>query len=277
MPCLSVTIITLNEEKNIGRCIDSVRKVADEIIVLDSFSTDRTVDIALQKGAIVKQEKFRGFIEQKNRALQLASHPYILSLDADEALDETLADSILKTKQHAFTGAYTMSRCTHFCGKEIRHGLWYPDKKLRLFDKRTAGWGGINPHDCIKLHEAGNIHHLEGDILHFSYTSIEDYLNTDKNFSSISARSLYKLGRKTNLFKIIINPTWAFINGYILRLGFLDGLNGFLIAANSAYCTFTKHIILYNLQNIKKEAPLKRPEVRKSESPQVTKKIKISY
>jgi len=277
MPFLSVTIITLNEERNIGRCIDSVKNIADEIIVLDSFSTDNTVEIALDKGAIVKQEKFRGFIEQKNRALQLASYPYILSLDADEALDETLANSILRAKQHGFNGAYTMNRCTHFCGKEIRHGLWYPDKKLRLFDKRTAAWGGINPHDCVKQHEAGNVQHLNGDILHYSYTSIEDYLNTDKNFSAISARALYRLGKKTNLFKIIVNPTWAFINGYLLRLGFLDGLNGFLIAVHSAHCTFTKHIILYYLQNSKKEAPSKRLEVRTTETQNVSKKIKISY
>src|SRR5262245_55788275 len=145
MQPLSVVIITYNEEHNIARCIDSVKTVANEVIVLDSFSTDQTVAIARLHGAIVYQEKFRGYIGQKNLAMQFASHNYILSLDADEALDDKLAASILKAKKSFSSRAYRMNRCTNFCGRFIRHGLWYPDRKIRLFDRRIAKWGGLNP------------------------------------------------------------------------------------------------------------------------------------
>ena len=129
MRSLSVVIITFNEEVNIGRCIESVKAVADEIIVLDSYSTDRTASIARDLGAMVYYEKFRGYIGQKNYAIQLSSHNYILSLDADEALDEKLVQSILEAKKTFTHRAYQMNRCTNYCGHYIRHGLWYPDKK----------------------------------------------------------------------------------------------------------------------------------------------------
>ena len=248
---LSVTIITFNEEKNIGRCIDSVKKVADEIIVLDSFSSDATVEIAMQKGAIVKQKKFIGFIEQKNLALQFTSYDYVLSLDADEVLDDTLVKSILDAKMNFAYKAYTMNRCANFCGREIHHGLWYPDKKLRLFDKRIASWGGTNPHDRVKPIEPIMICRLKGNILHYSYNSLEEYFSKANNYSSISAASLHNIGETTGLGKILIHPLWSFINGYILRLGFLDGFYGFLIAINTAHYSFTKHIKLYQLQKIK--------------------------
>src|SRR6478736_99743 len=162
MDLLSVVIISFNEEKNIGNCIDSVKSIADEIILVDSYSTDRTIEIAKARGAVVKQEKFRGYIEQKNLALQLANHNYTLSIDADEALDENLARAIAAEKKQFRFKAYAMNRCANYCGKFIRHGLWYPDPKVRLFDKRIASWGGINPHDKIELNEKTSIRHLKG-------------------------------------------------------------------------------------------------------------------
>ena len=127
MEKLSVVIISFNEENNIGRCIDSVKGIADEILILDSYSTDQTVRIATEKGAIVKQQPFNGFIEKKNDALALASSNYVLSLDADEALDQILRESILKAKETFSASAYRMNRCTNYCGQFIRHGSWYPD------------------------------------------------------------------------------------------------------------------------------------------------------
>src|SRR5450432_1050943 len=168
MEKISVAIITYNEEKNIRRCIDSVLSVADEILILDSNSTDQTVAIAESMGAIVKQEVFRGFIQKKNKAVELASYDYVLSLDADEALDPVLAESILRAKQKFTHSAYSSNRCSNYCGKFIRHGSWYPDKKVRLFDKRVAQWGGTNPHDKIVFQKEISAEHLKGDILHYS-------------------------------------------------------------------------------------------------------------
>ena len=241
---LSVVIIAFNEEKNIGRCIDSVRKIADEIIVLDSFSTDGTVDIARSKGAIVKQERFRGYVEQKNRALQLSSHNYVLSLDADEALDQELANSILAAKKEFAVQAYQMNRCANYCGRFIRHGLWYPDRKIRLFDKRVARWGGTNPHDRIELDGKMPVKRLKGNILHYSYNNIEEHILQNNHFSTISARTMYEKGVRTNWLKMLVSPFWAFVNGYILRAGFMDGFYGFVIAVNTSHYTFLKYVKL---------------------------------
>ena len=251
MEKLSVVIITFNEEINIGRCLDSVAGIADEIIVLDSFSTDRTVEIAAAKGAIIKQQKFLGYIEQKNAALGMSGHDYVLCLDADEALDEKLIQSISQEKASFTHKAYSMNRCTNYCGQFIRHGSWYPDKKLRLFDKRIAKWGGINPHDKIETSGSYPAKHLAGDILHFSYRSVEEHVAQNNKFSTISATTLLGMGKRTNLFKIVINPFWAFLQSYFLRLGLLDRFYGFVIAVNIAHLTFLKHVKLYLLQKRK--------------------------
>jgi len=163
---VSVVVITFNEEKNIGRCLDSVKSVADEIIVLDSYSTDATVAIALQKGALIHQQSFAGYIQQKNKAIKLASNNNVLLLDADEALSEELAASIATVKQNSDHQAFSMNRCNIYCGQPIRHGLWYPDRKLRLFDKRIGACGGLNPHDKIVLTENCAVQQLKGDLLH---------------------------------------------------------------------------------------------------------------
>jgi len=251
---ISAVIITYNEEDNIARCLESLRRVADEIIVLDAFSTDRTVEIARSKGAIVKQRYFSGYIQQKNSAISLASNDYVLSLDADEALDETLANSILDEKANFPANAYSMNRCTNYCGKYIRNGTWYPDKKIRLFNKRVACWGGIDPHDKIELKgDNTRVQHLKGDILHYSFPSLEEHLEKNNKYSSISARALHAKGKKSNWFKILVNPFWAFFHGFIIRQGFLDGYHGFVIAVNSAHGTFLKYIKLYELQQGQKQ------------------------
>lgn len=248
---LSVVIITYNEEQNIRRCIDSVKAVADEIIVLDSFSTDKTRETALACGAIVYQEKFKGYIGQKNAAMRYASHDYILSLDADEALDGELAASILASKKEFHHRAYSMNRSTCYCGHFIKHGLWYPDKKLRLFDRRISYWGGLNPHDKVIVKKGLPVKHLKGNILHYSFNTPEDLVWQHNRMSSIAAASLYAAGRRSNWFKMLVRPAWAFLNGYILRLGFLDGADGFTIAVNTAHQVFLKYNKLFRLQKIK--------------------------
>jgi len=254
MKCLSAVIITLNEEDKIGDCIDSLWKVADEIIVLDSFSTDNTVAVAKEKGTIVKQEKFAGYIEQKNRALKLATYNYIISLDADETLSPALVSSILKEKGKFKFKAYSMNRYNHYCGKFIKHGLWYPDRKVRLFDKRIATWGGINPHDKIELNQDIKPHLLHGNILHFTFDTIKEHLKRNERMSSIAATSIMEAGIKKHWGKIVLSPVWSFLHGYFLRLGFLDGYYGFIIATQTARLSFLKYQKLHRLQKENKNS-----------------------
>ncbi|MEP6673917.1 MAG: glycosyltransferase family 2 protein [Ferruginibacter sp.] len=248
MKGLSVIIITLNEEKNIGRCIDSVKAVADEIILLDSFSTDQTVAIAREKGAVVVQQNFNGYIHQKNKALQLAGYDYVLSMDADEALSKELAASIAKEKNNFSYAGYTMKRSNFFCGKFIRHGLWYPDRKLRLFEKRSAHWGGYDPHDKVMFDHPYPVKQLNGDLLHYAYYTTEEYIQKNEKISGIAARSMYENGIRKHWSKVILSPAWEFLNGYFLRLGLLDGYYGFLIAVHTANQSFLKHVQLQKLQ-----------------------------
>ena len=248
MQYLSVVIITYNEEAHISDCIDSVTAVADEVIIVDCYSTDKTVEIATSKGAVIKEEKWKGYIEQKNIALGYAKHNYVLSLDADERLDPTLLASIIEAKKSFANKAYIMNRCTNYCGRFIRHGQWYPDKKIRLFDKRIASWGGSNPHDKVVLSSPTPVQHLAGDILHFSYDSIEDHVSNGNKFSSIAAESMFANGKKASWINILGNPLWTFVHGYFVRLGLLDGVPGLIIAIISAHHTFLKYIKLYLLR-----------------------------
>jgi glycosyltransferase involved in cell wall biosynthesis len=239
---LSVVIIAYNEEKNIERCILSVKEVADEIVVLDSFSSDSTEAICIKHGVKFFQHKFDGHIQQKNRAITLASYPHILSLDADEALDPTLIQSIKDVKNNFIKGGYYMNRLTNYCGHWVRHCGWYPDTKLRLWDSRLGEWTGINPHDKYELFAGdANTGFLKGDILHYSYYTVEDHYRQVEYFTSISAQAYFEAGKKAGVFKLYINPIAKFVHHYFIRLGFLDGRAGFLISRISAYATFLKY------------------------------------
>lgn len=252
MPQLSVVIITFNEERNIGRCLDSVKDIADDIVVIDSFSTDKTEEICKTKGVRFIQHAFEGHIEQKNYAISQAKYPYILSLDADEALDEVLKNSILEVKKNwKYDGCY-MNRLTNYCGKWIYHCGWYPDKKLRLFDSRKGKWGGINPHDKYELISNGTTSILKGDILHYSYYSIEEHYQQANKFSDIAANALYKKGEKTNYLHIIVKTIAKFIRNYIIKRGFMDGFYGFVICKITAWETFQKYSKLNTLCKQKK-------------------------
>ena len=238
---LSVVIITYNEEKNIKRCIESVLTVADEIIVIDSFSEDNTVEIAASLGAIVKQSVFEGYVGQKNKAISLAANNYVLLIDADEFLSDELATSIAAEKKNFAYKGYRFKRCNIFRGKLIKHGLWYPDKKLRLFDKRFGICGGLNPHDKIIMQKMAAVKLLKGGMFHHTFENIEAYKKRNDELSTIAAQSIYDAGIKKSVFKIILSPAWTFINGYFLRLGFLEGYNGFMIACLTAQQSFLKY------------------------------------
>lgn len=247
---LSVVIITFNEERNIERCLLSVKEVADEVVVLDSFSQDATPAICKKHGVKFFQHAFDGHIQQKNRAITYASYPHVLSLDADEALDEELRASILAVKKDFSRQGYYMSRLTNYCGHWVRHCGWYPDKKLRLWDSRAGLWTGHNPHDKYELHagdrQAGQ---LKGNILHYSYYTLQDHYRQVEYFTTIAARAYRGSGKRAPLYKLWVNPIAKFIDHYLLKLGFLDGKAGYLISKISAYATYLKYKKIRTLQH----------------------------
>jgi glycosyltransferase involved in cell wall biosynthesis len=244
---LSVVIITFNEEDNIGRCLDSVRGIADDVIVLDSFSEDRTCEIAREKGARVFQQKFAGHIEQKNNAIRLAQFPHILSLDADEAPDEELQNAILKVKADFACDGYRFNRMTCYAGQWIRFGGWYPDRKLRLWDSRKGKWAGLNPHDRFEMEAGCQLGYLPGKLLHYSYSSREAHHIQTEKFAAAAALALFRQGRKASFDKRFLSPVFRFFYSYLLKLGFLEGRAGFDIAWISARASFLKYQKLHQL------------------------------
>lgn len=244
---LSAVIITYNEEEHLEKCLASLTGIADEIIVVDSFSTDRTPEICKAFNVIFIQHAFEGYIEQKNYAVAQTNFDYILSLDGDEALSEPLKKSILKTKNNWQFDGYYCNRLNNYCGQWIKHSDWYPDKKLRLFKKNSGKWKGINPHDCYTLEVGNRAGKLPGNLLHWIYKDYQEHNIKVERFSSIAAEAYYKLGKKSSTWKIIYRPLWAFFKAYFLRLGFLDGLNGFIICVQTYNVTFLKYIKLQQL------------------------------
>lgn len=239
---ISVVVITFNEERNIARCIESVLDIADDIVIVDSFSTDKTKEICLSYDVRFVEHKFDGHIEQKNWAITQAKYPHILSLDADEALDEQLKNSILEIKSNFIHAAYSMNRLTNYCGHWVKYCGWYPDTKLRLWDSTLGSWGGDNPHDKFELHERKHdVLHLKGDILHYSYYTEEDHFKQVEYFTTILSKAQFKRGKKAPLIILIFSPIVKFLKDYFIKLGFLDGAVGFKICRISAYATFVKY------------------------------------
>jgi glycosyltransferase involved in cell wall biosynthesis len=227
----------------------SVGAVADEIIVMDSYSTDQTGAIVREAGGSFHQRTFSGYGDQRNAAVELATHEHILFLDADEFLGEELAVSIGIEKERGFPyDGYTMNRLNNYCGKWIRHGSWYPDKKLRLISRKKGAWNQDLVHESLELKEGSRIRHLKGDLLHNTYSNFVEHIDKNNRYSSLSAQLLYQKGKRIPAIKILINPFWAFFTSYFLKAGFLDGFYGFVIAVNIAHLTFLKYIKLYQLQ-----------------------------
>jgi glycosyltransferase involved in cell wall biosynthesis len=252
MTKLSVVLITFNEEKNIARCLESVISIADEVLVVDSFSTDETEEIC--KGYPVRfvTNTFEGHIQQKNYAASIAAYDFILSLDADEALSEELLGEVKKVKEKLTADGYYFNRLNNYCGKWIRHCGWYPDQKLRLWDRRKGKWGGENPHDRFELKPGSKIEYLKGDLLHYSYSSIQDHIAQANKFSSIGASSAILKGRKSNLLKVVLFPFWRFLKNYFIRLGFLDGYYGLVVCLIISHENFLKYAKMIELQKLKK-------------------------
>jgi glycosyltransferase involved in cell wall biosynthesis len=240
-------IITFNEERNIERCLVSLKKVCDEIIVLDSFSTDQTEAICHSHHVKFVQHAFDGHIQQKNRAMQLAETDWVLSLDADEALTEELSQAILKVKQNPSGEAYAFNRLTNYCGHWVKHCGWYPDTKTRLVKKERAHWTGVNPHDRLERMDQGKAELLKGDLLHYSYYTKEDHFKQIEYFGNIAAKELFDQGKNISWVLLYVKVVNQFIKSFWIKLGILDGRTGLLISMRSAYATYVKYCKLRTL------------------------------
>jgi len=240
MPRISACIISYNEEAKIEDCLKSLQPVVDEIIVVDSLSTDRTTEIAARYTDKIFSQQFLGHVQQKNLAVSKASHDWILGLDCDERLDETLARSILAVKDKLDDrDAYRMARRTFYVYRWLNH-CWYPDYKVRLFNRNSAKWSGVNPHDRVVV-QGGNIGTLAGDILHYSFDSISEHIRTLDNFSEIGAQEIIKKGKRVGVTSPFTHAAWTFIKLYFVKRGFLDGYAGIVVSVLSFMHVFAKY------------------------------------
>ncbi len=245
---ISATIITFNEADRIGACLASLA-FCDEIVVVDSGSTDATRELAEAAGARVLVRPFDGFRSQKQFAVEQARHDWILSLDADEWLDARLSEAIQAERGRGFPGVagYRFSRSSEYFGRFLRHGNAYPDRKLRLFDRRRGGWRGDR-----EIHETatvdGVVATLPGDLMHRPFRSFDHHLAKGAQYSQMMAEHAHARGRRSSLAKLLLAPAWRFFRGYVLRGGFLDGWPGLVYAYVTAWTARQKAVRLWLLQ-----------------------------
>jgi glycosyltransferase involved in cell wall biosynthesis len=246
---ISAVIITYNEARNIERCIASLRGVADEIVVLDAYSTDATPDLCRQMGVRLFQHAFDGYGQQKNRANALAQHPWILSLDADEALSPQLRNALLAQREHLDDAdAYACHRLTNYCGYWVRHCGWYPDRKVRLFRRDIAHWSTSPVHEQLLLPPNARVGSLAGDLLHYSYYSTDEHLERARRYAQLGALAMQQAGKRAYPWTPYLRAAFKWLRNYILLLGFLDGRAGWDICRITAMETFWKYQKLKNLQ-----------------------------
>lgn len=239
---LSVIIITKNEERNLARCLASVATIADEIVVVDSFSTDGTPAVAQQYGAKFYTQDFLGYAQQKNLATSYVSNDWVLSLDADEELTEELRVAIAEALINPYYVVYKFSRLTNYCGQWIKHCGWYPDWQTRLYNRTKGKWIEKRVHEYwAPLDDTSKKGVLKGDLLHYSFTSLSQHLQKIEKYTELAAIAAVEEGKKASVLKIILSPFWHFVSEYIVKLGFLDGFNGYLICKLSAYTAFVKY------------------------------------
>ncbi|MDX1651237.1 MAG: glycosyltransferase family 2 protein [Brumimicrobium sp.] len=246
---LTATIITLNEERNIARCIDSLFSVADEIVVLDAFSSDRTPEICKSKGVRFEQRKWEGYSASKNYLNSLASHEYIFSVDADEAPDTELQEAIRAEKNKGFEGVYAVNRLTNYCGKWIKHSGWYPDVKVRIFPKSKSTWEGAFVHEELVVKDNPKSKLLSGHLLHYSYYDFKEHRARADKYSALTAQKMHARGKKAGILKPFLSGLGRFVSMYFLKKGFLDGRMGWKIAVISAKSNIFKYKELRRLHN----------------------------
>ena len=242
---ISATIITFNEERKIARAIESLR-CCDEILVVDSGSTDRTVEIAGKLDARVIESPWPGYAKQKNYAASEAAHDWIFSLDADEALSEALEAEIWQLKKAGPEhDAYTMPRLAQYLGRWILHCGWYPDRKVRLYDRRKAAWVGEFVHETVQVN--GAVGHLKSNLLHYTCDSLSEHVKTVDRYTTLAAQEIAARGGRISWPKLVLEPAWTAFRTYALQRGFLDGLEGLTIAYMAGMYTFLKYAKARNM------------------------------
>jgi glycosyltransferase involved in cell wall biosynthesis len=242
---ITATIITLDEERNIQRTIESLR-CSDEILIVDSGSVDRTVELAQKLGARVIEAGWPGYAAQKNWAAEQATHDWILSLDADEALSEALEAEIWNLKKKGpQADAYTMPRLAKYLGRWIFHSGWYPDRKIRLYNRSKARWVGSFVHESVQVD--GRIGHLDANILHFTCESLSEHMKTLERYTTLAAQELAASKAPVGRWQMLFDPPWTFFRTYFLKMGFLDGLEGLIIAYMASFYTFLKYAKARNM------------------------------
>lgn len=240
---LSLAIISCNEEENIARCLRSTEGLAQEIIVLDSGSKDRTTEIAATMGAQVSHQDWLGHRDQKNAALKLCTQPWVLALDCDEELSPELRRSVERFFSEGLDRKFEGAECNRkvwFLGRWITHGDWYPDRKLRLFRRTKGVWAGSPEHDYVKLSDGATMR-LEGDLHHYSFPSMRRYVEKINVYSDVFLERQKAAGQRWSLFKNVARPLWRFFRAYVLRRGFLDGFPGLWIAVATAFFAFVRY------------------------------------
>ena len=241
---LTACIITFNEADRIEACLRSV-DFCDEIIVVDSHSTDRTRELAAAGGARVIERDWPGYRSQKQFAVDAARHDWVLCLDADERVSGQLREEIGVLRRAGFTAAagWSIPRITDYFGRFLRHGNAYPDRLVRLFDRRRGGWSGYEIHENTRIN--GPVHRLHGHLEHYSYRSLHDHQARMQRYAELMAQALYDQGRRCGLTPVLLNPLWRFVRGYLLRLGFLDGWRGLVFALIESGYVRAKYLGLY--------------------------------
>ena len=245
MNALSAVIITLNEERNIGRCIQSLQGIADEIIVVDSFSNDATESICKSLGVKFVKHQWEGYVKQKQFANDLAANDLIFSIDADEAVSPELAQSILKIKElNINKKVFSMNRLMNYCGKWIRHGGWYPEYKIRIFDRRFVNWTGGQVHETLEIPDDFETVRINGDLYHYSFYNEDEFRRQTEKFAHMSAEDAIAKGKKGTVFEAYFHCFWRFVRDYVFKAGFLDGKIGFRIGLINAKSVFLKRKLI---------------------------------
>ena len=245
MNALSAVIITLNEERNIGRCLQSLQGIADEIIVVDSFSNDGTESICKSLGVKFVKRHWEGYVKQKQFANALASNDLIFSIDADEAVSPELAQSILKIKElDANKKVFSMNRLMNYCGKWIRHGGWYPEYKIRIFDRRFVIWTGGQVHETLEIPDDFETVRIDGDLYHYSFYNEDEFRRQTEKFAHMSAEDAIAKGKKGTIIEAYFHCFWRFVRDYVFKAGFLDGKTGFRIGLINAKSVFLKRKLI---------------------------------
>lgn len=255
MSHISATIITRNEEATIGECLRSLQGVADEIIVIDSFSTDRTVEICRAAGCMVRQRRFAGYGAQRQYATSLATHRYVLTIDADEVLSPSLRDTLMRLKDEGFAHrVYSLSRLNFYCGEPVRRCGWYPDRQIRLFDKRYAAWNLREVQEDVTFPDSVRPFELDGDILHYRCRTADEYSLTERRHAGIRGRVIAAHANRIGPVEPVIHGIKAFVACYICQGGIMDGPAGRAISAERYRSTLTAYRIARRILRRRKPA-----------------------